>query len=75
MFLFTFLDKTAGETVLVPGVLRGLEAVHNDYGKLEWKTLWKPCIDLAEKGYRIHHALEMAIAHKAMFINRNLGLK
>ncbi|XP_066912720.1 glutathione hydrolase 1 proenzyme-like [Clytia hemisphaerica] len=69
------INKTAGETVLVPGVLRGLEAVHQDYGKLEWKELWKPCINLAEKGFRIHHALEMAIAHKAMFIHRNLGLK
>lgn len=68
-------NKTAGETILVPGVLRGLEAVHHDYGKLDWKDLWKPCIDLAEKGFRVHHALDMAITHKAMFIHRNLGLK
>lgn len=69
------INKTAGETILVPGVLRGLEAVWKDYGKLPWEKLWEPCIQLAEEGFRIHHALDAAITHKAQFIHSNLGLK
>lgn len=56
-------------------MLRGLEAVWKDYGKLPWETLWEPCIDLAEKGFRIHNALDLAVTHKAQFIHSNLGLK
>ena len=73
--VFSFIDKTAGETILVPGVLKGLEAVWKDYGKLEWEKLWEPCIDLAEKGFRIPNALHNAITGEVEFIHSNLGLK
>lgn len=68
-------NKTQGETILVPGVLRGLEAVWKDFGKLPWKDLWKPCIKLAKEGFRIHEALAAGIEKKADFIKSNLGLR
>ncbi len=34
----------------VPGTPLGLEAMHKRYGKLPWKTVAQPAVDLAEKG-------------------------
>lgn len=68
-------NKTQGETILVPGVLRGLEAVWKDYGKLTWSELWQPCIKLAKEGFRIHEALGAGIVKKKDYIMANLGLR
>lgn len=59
----------------MPGVLRGLEAVWKDFGKLPWAELWKPCIDYARKGFYIHEALAAGIEKKADYIMANLGLR
>lgn len=68
-------NKTLGETILVPGVLRGLEAVWKDFGKLNWTELWQPCIKLANEGFRIHEALGAGITKKVDYIMANLGLR
>ena len=59
----------------MPGVLRGLEAVWKDYGKLPWFDLWQPCIKLARNGFRIHEALAAGIEKKIDYIKSNLGLR
>ncbi len=42
----------------VPGTVRGLALAHAKFGKLPWKTLVMPAVELAEKGYFLdeHHA-------------------
>jgi gamma-glutamyltranspeptidase/glutathione hydrolase len=51
-----------GRAVGVPGVARLLERVHRGHGKLPWKALFAPAIELAENGYplsaRMHTVLE-----------------
>ncbi|HJV72684.1 MAG TPA: gamma-glutamyltransferase [Noviherbaspirillum sp.] len=42
-----------GRSVGVPGVLRMLELVHQQYGKLPWESLFAPAISLAEQGFPI----------------------
>ena len=39
-----------GAAVAVPGELRGLEALHNRYGRLSWRRLFKDSITLAREG-------------------------
>ena len=37
----------------VPGTVAGHEAAHQKYGKIDWKELVQPAIDLAEKGWAL----------------------
>jgi len=59
----------------VPGVLKGMYEVWNDYGGLPWADLWEPCIDLAKKGFTIHESLANAIEAKKDYIMKNENLK
>ena len=40
----------------VPGTVAGMEAAHKKYGKLSWKEVLQPAIDLAENGFEITDA-------------------
>ena len=41
----------------VPGELRGLQYLHEKYGKLSWPKLLQPAIDLAENGFTVNQDL------------------
>jgi len=50
----TFVRETdlySHKTVGVPGTVRGLALAHQKFGKLPWKELVAPAIELAEKGF------------------------
>jgi gamma-glutamyltranspeptidase/glutathione hydrolase len=60
-----FMDASVGgRSVGVPGIVRLLDAVHRDYGKLPWAKLFEPAIRLAEDGFavtpRLHWWLDSA---------------
>ena len=44
-------------SIAVPGELKCFEYVHKKYGKLEWASLFKPTILLAQNGFEIDSAL------------------
>jgi gamma-glutamyltranspeptidase / glutathione hydrolase len=52
----------AGLSVGVPGVLRMLERVQREHGRLKWAQLFEPAIELAQRGFpvspRLHALLE-----------------
>jgi gamma-glutamyltranspeptidase/glutathione hydrolase len=50
----------------VPGTVRGLSVAHKRFGKLPWKELVMPAVDLAEKGFVLSDAL-------ARSLNREVG--
>ncbi|KAF0988200.1 hypothetical protein HZS_6958 [Henneguya salminicola] len=66
---------TQGDTVLIPGVLKGLELGHKRMGKLPWKDLFEEPTKLAREGFILHEALASAILKKKDYILANLGLK
>lgn len=51
-----------GLSVATPGVLKALFAAHQKYGKISWKELFAPAIEVARDGflldYKIHAILE-----------------
>jgi len=68
-------NQTQGETVLVPGVLKGLHEVWKDFGEVSWEKLWEPCVNLARNGFTIHDSLANAIEAKEDYIMKNENLK
>lgn len=45
----------------VPGTVRGLAAAHKKFGKMPWKDLVMPAVDLAEKGFVLSDALARSL--------------
>jgi gamma-glutamyltranspeptidase/glutathione hydrolase len=45
----------------VPGTVRGLELAHKRYGRLPWKDVVMPAVELAEKGFKIDRSLSSSL--------------
>ncbi len=56
---------TGGRSVGVPGTLKMLEELHQQFGTWPWKTLIQPAIDLAENGFEVSPRLSQSIAGTA----------
>jgi gamma-glutamyltranspeptidase/glutathione hydrolase len=50
-----------GLSVAVPGELRGLEWIHSNFGKLSWKEVLTPAVQLARGGWKIGRDLHDAM--------------
>lgn len=46
-------NPVIGKTAAVPGLLRGLEAISNRYGRLSWSELIQPAVEIARDGFTI----------------------
>ncbi len=63
-----FFDAVIGGlSVGVPGELRMLELAHRKHGKLPWKQLFQPAIELAESGFALSPRL-----YKLLTLDRTL---
>lgn len=54
--------RASGRSIGVPGVLRALEALHAQHGRLPWARAFDPAIGLAERGIAVPQRLADAIA-------------
>jgi len=53
-----------GLAVGVPGTVAGLYAIHQKFGKLPWRDLVQPAIELAQKGYQVTEKQARSFADK-----------
>jgi gamma-glutamyltranspeptidase/glutathione hydrolase len=54
--------RVGGIATAVPGSLRMLETAHKKHGKLPWRTLFTPVIELARQGFKVSPRLHQSIA-------------
>ncbi len=59
---FFYEAVVGGSAVGVPGLLRMLELVHKQHGRLPWKELFQPSIQMAKRGFAISSRLASMIA-------------
>ena len=61
----------------VPGEVRGFRKAWNKYGRLLWKDLVQPAIDLAKKGFRFGYAAHAAANRSSTlpYIKKDPGLR
>jgi gamma-glutamyltranspeptidase/glutathione hydrolase len=60
-----FFDAVVGgRSVGVPGVVRMLEAVHAQQGRLPWAVLFEPAIVLAQAGFEVSPRLNRLLSHE-----------
>jgi gamma-glutamyltranspeptidase/glutathione hydrolase len=59
-----FEAVVGGKSVGVPGVVRMLEMVHREEGKLPWRELFQPAIELAENGFPISPRLYQLLSRE-----------
>jgi gamma-glutamyltranspeptidase/glutathione hydrolase len=71
-----FFDAAVGgRPVGVPGIMRLLEGVHKDYGKLPWAKLFEPAIKLAEDGFAVSPRLHWWLDTAKDFLSNSPDLK
>ena len=57
----------------VPGIVKGLQEVHRSGGKLPWKRLVNPAIEIARNGFPIYQGLATAIIERQEILERFAG--
>ncbi|XP_033217488.1 glutathione hydrolase 1 proenzyme-like isoform X2 [Belonocnema kinseyi] len=62
------LSERGGLSVAIPGELLGYWEAHQRFGKLDWKELFQPAIDLCKKGSIINEYLESYMMSKEAVI-------
>ena len=55
----------------VPGTVAGLHLAHQKFGKLPWKRLLAPAIDLAGEGYRVSYDMSRALERSRQRFGRD----
>ena len=71
----SFFDAVVGgESVGVPGLVRMLEMVHKEHGKLPWEELFLPAIQIAKNGFPLTPRLAKQLAREKHLRNTKASL-
>ena len=60
---------------MVPGELNGIHEAWKRYGRVEWKDLFEPTVDLATNGWPVSHHMALCICKFPVTIRNDPGLR
>jgi gamma-glutamyltranspeptidase/glutathione hydrolase len=63
--------RASGRSIGTPGVLHMLDAAHKDGGRLSWKELFDPAIQIANDGFKISPRMSASVAGSAASLARD----
>ena len=63
--------RLSGRSIGTPGVLRMLELAYQDHGRLPWRDLFQPGIDIATNGFNISPRMAASIAADTVNLSRD----
>lgn len=69
-----FEAVVGGRSVGVPGLVRMLQAAHAEHGRLPWRDLFEPAINLAESGFEVSPRLH-ALLQRDRFLRRDASAR
>ena len=67
--------RSSGRSIGTPGVLHMLDSVHKDAGRLSWKELFEPAIQVATDGFKISPRMSASVAGSATSLQRDPDAK
>lgn len=67
--------KTGGLAIAVPGELKGYFEAHKKYGKLPWKDIFSPIVELCRNGHKVSRYLEKVLKNREKQILNEPSLK
>ncbi len=67
--------RLSGRSIGTPGVLRMLELAYQDHGRLPWRDLFQPGIDIATNGFFISPRMAASIAADVTNLSRDPDAK
>lgn len=72
-----FVNKTVvgGIAVAVPGEILGYHELHNKYGRLAWKRLFKPVIKMCREGHKVMRILAGVLKANEKIIKAESSLR
>lgn len=59
-------------SVATPGFVSGLYAIHKKWGKIPWRRLVAPAVELAFRGFKVYPSLEKHVIEKKDCLERDL---
>lgn len=69
----TTLSQDGIMAIGTPGLVAGLSEIHKKFGKLPWKQVLQPAIELAENGFPVYPDLEEALVDRAEVLAKDPG--
>ncbi len=63
--------RASGRSIGTPGVLHMLDTAYKDGGRLPWKDLFQPAIQIANDGFRISPRMSASVAASATNLQRD----
>jgi gamma-glutamyltranspeptidase/glutathione hydrolase len=63
--------RSSGRSIGTPGVLHMLDTAYKDGGRLPWKDLFQPAIQIATDGFRISPRMSASVAASATSLQRD----